>query len=372
VSTDSSERLLLSYPGMSRRVTSVIRLVTINVLMLAAILVAIEGTVSWFLVARDIVLLPWVAQPYTMYDPDLGWVNKPNVSLQHMFGTDAWIKTNSRSFRNAAEVAPVVAPGRYRVICSGDSFTFGDGVDNDHTWCGQLPARDSRIEAVNLGEGGYGADQAYLRYLRDARDLEHQAHVFAFIGDDFVRMEDPVFLGFGKPILAIENGELVARNIPVPSLASRYPWLIAIPKALDATRTGNLIARVMKKYRPAASATGKSQEQRDERTRTIVRMMFANLKRLDAAGGTRLVLLYQPVLYDLDTTRPSEWTRFIEATAQELQIPLVNVLDDMRSRGNARELFLDVGTAGGHYSNAGHALVADLLYKELSGSMPAK
>ena len=357
---------------MARRVTSFIRLAAINALVLAALVIVVEGAVSWFLVARDVLVLPWVAEPYTRYDPDLGWVNKPNVRLQNMFGTGAWVQTNGQSFRNASDTAPEVAPGRYRVICSGDSFTFGDGVDNDHTWCQQLAARDARIEPVNLGEGGYGADQAYLRYLRDARNLQHQAHVFAFIANDFVRMEEPLFLGFGKPILAIENGELVARNIPVPSLASKYPWLIAIPRALSATRTGDLVARTVTKYRPGGRTSGEPQAQRDERTRTIIRMMFARLKRAADARGIRLVLLYQPVIYDLDTARPNPWTKFVEDTARVLEIPIVNVLDEMRSRNDTADLFLRVGTAAGHYSNAGHAVAADALYKRLSETLPPK
>jgi hypothetical protein len=357
---------------MSRRVSTVVRLAAINVLVLAALLVVIEGAVSWLLVVRDVVVLPWVAEPYTRYDPDLGWVNKPNVKLQNMFGTGAWVQTNGQAFRNTSEIAPAVAPGRYRVICSGDSFTFGDGVDNDHTWCQQLAARDPRIEPVNLGEGGYGADQAYLRFLRDAKDLQYQVHVFAFISNDFVRMEEPVFLGFGKPVLAVEQGELVARNVPVPSLASKYPWLIAIPRALNDTRTGSLFARLMKKIGRTDNAAHEPQAQRDERTRAIIRMMFANLKRMSEARGSRLVLLYQPVIYELDTARPNPWTTFLEQTARELRISFVNVLDDMRSRNDAEDLFLSEGTAGGHYSNAGHALVADMLYKRLSDTMPAR
>jgi hypothetical protein len=118
---------------MNRRVGAFVRLAAINALVFASIVVAIEGLASVFLVVRDVVVVPWVAQPYTRYDPDLGWVNKPNVRLQNMFGTGAWLQTNGQGFRASGDVTPAVAPGRYRVICSGDSFTFGDGVDNDHT-----------------------------------------------------------------------------------------------------------------------------------------------------------------------------------------------------------------------------------------------
>ena len=356
---------------MSRRVTSFVRLAAVNLFVLVALLVVVEGGVSWFLVARDIVVLPWVAEPYTRYDADLGWVNKPNVMLENMFGTGAWVRTNGQSFRNASDIPPAVPPGRFRVICSGDSFTFGDGVDNDHTWCQQLAARDPRIESVNLGEGGYGADQAYLRFLRDVRDIQYDVHVFAFISNDFVRMEEPVFLGFGKPVLDVENGKLVARNVPVPRLASKYPWLIAIPRALKDTRIGSLVDRIRKKYGRRNSGAH-AEDERNERTRTIVRLMFADLKRASDARGSRLVLLYQPVTYEVDTSRLNPWTKFLEDTAREQQIVFVNVLDEMRSRGDSDSLFLQAGTAAGHYSNAGHAIVADALHTRLSGMIAAR
>src|SRR5450432_132218 len=122
---------------MRSRVFSILRLAAINLLVLAVLLIVIEGAVSWFLVTRDIVNLVRITDmslPYTQYDPDLGWVSKKNVTRTNVFGTNAWVQTNGQAFRNTADVAPAVPPGKFRVICSGDSFTFGDGVDNDHTW----------------------------------------------------------------------------------------------------------------------------------------------------------------------------------------------------------------------------------------------
>jgi len=78
------------------------------------------------------------------------------------------------------------------------------------------------------------------------------------------------------------------------------------------------------------------------------------------------------VLYDLDAGRPNPWRSFIENTARDLRIQCVNVLDEMRSRHDTDDLFLQAGTAGGHYSNAGHAVTADALFKRLSEMLPAK
>ena len=81
-------------------------------------------------------------------------------------------------------------------------------MNNADTWCDQLATRDPRVEPVNLGQGGYGADQAYLRYLRDTKTLDHQVQLFAFIDDDFKRMQSSTFLGIDKPVLMLDNGYL--------------------------------------------------------------------------------------------------------------------------------------------------------------------
>ena len=100
---------------------------------------------------------------------------------------------------------------------------------------------------MNLGQGGYGTDQAYLRFLRDTKNLAHQVQVFAFINDDFRRMQSDKFLGFNKPVLTLVNGVLTVGNVPVPKTGTRYPWLIAVPRALMETRMAVFLTRVMNK-----------------------------------------------------------------------------------------------------------------------------
>ena len=65
-----------------------------------------------------------------------------------------------------------------------------------------------RLETVNLGQGGYGVDRAYLWYKRNETNLEHDIVVLAFISDDSWRMESDTFFGYGKPYLTIRDGEL--------------------------------------------------------------------------------------------------------------------------------------------------------------------
>jgi len=339
-----------------------LRVVAINIAIFFALCVVLEGSASVFLILRDVVTLAWVAKPYSEYDADLGWVARKNVRLQDIFGKGAGVQTNNQRFRATYDIQPAVAPGRVRVICSGDSFTFGDGVDNRDTWCEQLAARDARFEPVNLGQGGYGADQAYLRFLRDTRSLAHQVHLFAFINDDFRRMQSSTFLGFGKPVLALEKGVPVAANVPVPRLGTSYPWLIAIPRALAETRTAQLVGRVQAKY-----GTKRSQVDCDQETQTMVRALFAELKRVNSTRSSRLYLVHLPSTGELGGV--NAWSTFVRRAAEEQQIPLIDVVSAFRARADARELFLDQGSAAGHYNAAGNALAADVVTARLEADL---
>ena len=77
-----------------------------------------------------------------------------------MYGPNVYLRTNSQAFRNNADFSATAPEPKARIICSGEFFTFGYGVDIDSTWCQLLASRNNRLEMVNMGQGGYGVDQA--------------------------------------------------------------------------------------------------------------------------------------------------------------------------------------------------------------------
>jgi len=72
---------------------------------------------------------------YTRYDPELGWASTPGVRLPNFFGPGIGITINSQGLRG--QDTAIEASG-FRIVCSGDSFTFGYGVDDEHAWCSLL------------------------------------------------------------------------------------------------------------------------------------------------------------------------------------------------------------------------------------------
>ncbi len=73
-----------------------------------------------------------------------------------------------------------------RILFYGDSFVLGLNVASELTLPNQLERRMDRTDVVNLGSHGFGPDQALLRFIDEADDLDPDAVILAlFPGNDF-------------------------------------------------------------------------------------------------------------------------------------------------------------------------------------------
>jgi hypothetical protein len=105
------------------------------------------------------------------------------------------------------------------VAIFGDSFTWGDEVPPEDAY-GNVLARELGCRVANFGVGGYGTDQALLRY-EEVRP-EASVVVLGHFSDDIVRNvnQDRGFLGSAplglKPRFLLRNG--VLDLVPLPTL----------------------------------------------------------------------------------------------------------------------------------------------------------
>jgi hypothetical protein len=227
-------------------------------------------------------------------------------------------------------------------------------VGNDQAWCQLLAAANPRIESVNLGHNGYGVDQAYLWYKRNSDRLEHDVHIFAFIGGDFSRMKKTVFRGYGKPTLALREGELVVENVPVPMPEREAIGFERVRHALGQLSVVKLRAELF----PSAPETGEIR--RD--TREVAAVIFEDLARINREKESTLVLVFLPTLWDYRGSPASEkWREFVRAEATRRGWLFVDVTRDLRKvpRLEVDSLFR------GHYTDKGNAFVAGVLIREL-------
>lgn len=350
-----------------------VRLIAVNIAVLAAILIVIEGLAGYGSFVRGYLWDPDFAERrHTRYDPLLGWSNVPGVHIPDMYGTGIGLRINAQGFRSDRDFARQVAAGRIRIICSGDSYALGYGVADDRTWCHRLMAHDPRLETVNMGQGGYGVDQAYLWYRRDGGALDHQFQILMFITEDLGRMAEPQYGTYGKPVLVVEQGELSVAGTPVPGPSQG--WVRRIVEQSKRLRTVGAIRRIRE-------FTGLDHDDRPrhaslDETRGVAAAVLRDLQRLNQERGSTLVLVHAPVEDDLRLRDQEAWVSFVEREAGVLGIPFFQLLDEFArlppeqlSGMFIKEGVIDYPGSVGHYTDAGNELVARLIYERMAGHL---
>src|SRR5262245_30566719 len=98
------------------------------------------------------------------FDPDAGWICQPELDLRYELpgSFDLRVRCNSRGLRDI-EHSFEKAPGRLRIVCVGDSFMWGYGVEDDETFPSCLARSLANTETINLGVSGYSTVQEYVR-----------------------------------------------------------------------------------------------------------------------------------------------------------------------------------------------------------------
>jgi hypothetical protein len=144
-------------------------------------------------------------------DPYLGWPSPEEI------GGARHDSSGSRRIPAFPE------PGQECVTLYGDSFTYAADVSDAEAWSNVL-SRLLACRVGNFGVGGYGTDQAYLRFERNSVDRAP----FTLLGiypDDAIRnLTRDAYLAFGifpasfKPRFSYSQGKLVL--LPMPTAPS--------------------------------------------------------------------------------------------------------------------------------------------------------
>jgi hypothetical protein len=353
---------------MLSRTWKIIIVVTFSVVVVILAFFMFEGLASTIFVAHKIMASrPAAERLHTKYDEELGWINIPNLHIEDMYGSGKYLKTNSQMFRNNKDFEANIKDHRLRIVCSGDSFTFGYGVDNDHTWCHILTLIDPKLETVNMGQGGYGVDQSYLWYKRNNTIIDHDIHVFAFVTTDFNRMESSSMLGYGKPILELHDGILHPKNIPVPKRSFYVPWLTHVVNGIGDLSSVKLLTKLREKIFTGSKTQGSSSQTND-----LVINVFEELYRINQSKNSILVLVYLPTSDDHRGNASDIWRHFIDTHLAKDKIVYIDLIEDFKKilPQEIKKMFISHGVldyqyAAGHYTEEGNAYIAEMLYNKL-------
>lgn len=339
-----------------------------------ALLALAEGAASLILFVRAAARTELVEARAvsSQFDAELGWIARPNFHDPNFYGKGRPIQTDERGLRVESGNANSGEEGRPITVCSGDSFTWGYGVAAEDTWC-HLLGEMLGTKTVNLGQSGYGVDQAYLLYMREAPRLDHGLHLFAFIEDDFVRAQSDEFLRYPKPLLGLVDGEIERLNDPLP----QDSWYRALRRRLAGPASELRSVRVLNGMMNGTGGSGGGPS--GGAYSEVVEQMFARLAEVNRAKSSRLVLILLPNEGMHARPRASRWQTDVRRIADSLRIPFFDLTEELRTLEGSEvaplfQQFEDMPQEevsfqlwGGHYSEEGNAWAAEAIQARLKG-----
>ena len=158
--------------------------------------------------------------PLLVRDPDIGWITRPNRSVE---GDE----TNAQGIRTAKDrfVSFTPSQDKIRIETVGDSYVYCLQVKNGETWQDDLERKHGDLEFINFGIAGAGVDQAFLRWRRDGQKFHPDIVILGIWPDninrnlilvDYYRGQSGVSLN--KPRLVLEkNSKSRFVNYPIMS-----------------------------------------------------------------------------------------------------------------------------------------------------------
>jgi hypothetical protein len=286
--------------------------------------------------------------PSDRYDSYLGWAPAENYRSDRL-------SVNAQGLRGTRE-HPLAKPnGERRIVVTGDSFTFGEGVADDEVYTEVLDAMLEDTRVVNIAVHGYGTDQQYLRLGRIGFDYDPDLVILAYYKTNAAR-NVLAFRDYAKPRFRLSAGRLELDNVPVP--APTDPSVISDPPA-PLSYFGALVRKNLRK----AAAYTKS-----------ARQWKLTLAILDAAledtqkRRVPFALVYIPAARPRLSPSPEAAETVLAGWAAERGVPFLDL----------RPLFLEMpaeqrgGLYRGHWTPEGHRVAAEIIARWLgeTGLLP--
>ena len=247
------------------------------------------------------------------------------------------------------------------ILAVGDSFTFGDEVNDGQTWPAQLQLLTGR-RVLNAGVSGYGFDQIVLRAEQLAAKYKPAVIVISFIADDIRRTEMRRLWSADKPWFDLDKDQLILRGVPVPPRADPRDTLSFWQRTLGYSYGFDFILRRLdllydwfgdhiRVHPPGAGET-------------LACRLTDRLAALQRTSGARVVVVaeYDPVVWDHPSFAAEQrrMTRGLLDCAARNGLLVIDTFEVLAAATNPRQLY-----GLWHMNEPGNRLIAKLVAEKL-------
>ena len=217
---------------------------------------------------------------YSLADPVLGRIPSPGVSFRHP--TKGFL-VNIGEYGTRSNGNPPPRAQRPLTLAVGDSFAFGDEVDDAKSWPAVLERLSGR-RVINAAVPGFGLDQSVLRAEQLADIYAPDVVIVSFIPHDVLRCEMSYWSGHAKPYFLVDSSGL---HLHAPPIAPRSPYA-PLKQLLAASETVDLLFPTFLHWE------GPYQQFVHHRGREVACLLMKRLADLGRMRHARVVVLAQP------------------------------------------------------------------------------
>ena len=334
---------------------------------------------------------------YHQFDPILGWSISPN---RRVFRDGVMYESNGNGIRGQRDYTQTPPPGVTRLAAFGPSFAHSTEVGNEASWTYLLEQSLPNLEVMNWGVGGYGTDQAFLRYTTQGAAYHPQIVIIVYEEENLRRNVNrfrPFYSSdtstpLTKPVFILKDDGLELLANPFQSLSTlrdtalnapgRFLDLVCPydyyctrelyqPSPLDIFKSYRFLHTLTFeiRYRDGLPSyeTPLFENYLDKRlSETTLRLIYLFVATVRQNGSIPVVITF-PRRGTVEHYSYGDLPIFHEAVVQ-LQREGIHTLDLTRFFVEANEGGHDFSrffAPGGHYSEAGNRVVSDALLNYL-------
>lgn len=313
-----------------------------------------------------------VAEIEGVFRPDStrGYTYAPHVD-RHIVTPNYTIdfETNELGMRDSPIHHPP-APGKFRILAVGDSFTQGHGVNVDQAWPRRLQALVANSRVYNAGVSGYSLAQMNQTARQLIPRVRPNLLALGLYVSSYYRMRDPfVLIGGGAGL--VQRGE--AGSVAVMKtgyLVSDFgrPLLRDLEWFLDMHwHTAAYFMQLGARARQALSHSddASSPPPAEETLAPLLQELLTSKALADSVGIPMVVLLINPQEEDgTFAERENEYNAAVKDFAAAHDIDVVDPLPRLESLAEEDNPVFRLKDDR-HWSPAAHAIAAEELAKEV-------
>ncbi|HNW43218.1 MAG TPA: GDSL-type esterase/lipase family protein [Elusimicrobiales bacterium] len=278
------------------------------------------------------------------YSPTRGWAIKPNLTKTPVFGGKV-LSTNSKGIRGKTEYT-YGKSSKKRILILGDSFTFGEEVNDTEAYPSRLQELLPASEVINFGVHGYAHDQMLIYLKEEGIKYRPDIIILGIVSNDIQR-NILRFRDYAKPKFKIMDGKLKLENSPVPApgeYLKREPYRSKLADLLD------LFRQVYRQKRGLD----------DQEMGTVTVAILDELIAVARQNGAVPVLVYLPFGAELLADAPQDG--FLPAYSRSRSVHYLSLQPVFHAKANSGVAL----KVTGHWDETEHQIAAGAIRKYLS------